>query len=362
MPAHKRPDTQLKLVRDIIHDCLREGYAPPDLPVKGRAAHSEAVRRLEELGHKAGTVWSWIGSLRGTKWEPNYGLYRPFQYQAVREGRKVLPAYRPPDVLTPENKGRRVGLIGDMHDSPELTDKSRFYWIGRWLAEQGFDEAVQVGDIATLDSLTRHAAPGTKSFSELPTFQQDLLSLDEALSELDRGLGRCKIRKTITLGNHEYRAVKYEDNNPQMVGTVCDALLAVLRKHGWNPIPFKEIYFVEGVGITHHPVNLMGGAYGGKTANRAAGNDLTFPLIHGHDHKREVVSCAKIGPQGFIETVSVGCALPWGHVEDYAKHGPSGWWWGVCGALLSQGQILDYNFTSMLTLQDKYAETKKKAA
>ena len=358
MSAHKTPDGHLKMVRDIIHDCLREGFSPPFIPVRGRAAHTEAVRRLIDAGHKSGTAWGWINALKGTKWEPDYSHYRPYQYQALQHGRKILPAYRPSEVLKPDAESRKVGIIGDAHDEPSLPDKSRFYWMGRWAAEQNFDELVQVGDMATLDSLTRHAAPGTKTFNELPSFQQDLLSLDEALSALDRGLGKArgKIKKTITFGNHEARAVTYEDNNPQMIGTVVDALINVFRKHGWRVIPFGEILFIEGVGITHHPINLMGRAYGGKTANRASGNDLTFTLIHGHDHKREQVSCAKIGPQGFIETISAGCALPWGLVQNYAKHGPSGWWWGVMGARFCQGQILDYDFTSMLTLEELYGE------
>ncbi len=361
MPAHKRPDRHLKLVRDIIHDCLREGYAPPDLPVKGKSAHTETVARLEELGHNPNTAWTWISAIQSTQWKPDYGLYRPFQYQAVREGKRILPAYRPADVLKPDRPAVRMGVIGDAHDSPHDPDKSRFEWMGRWVADQKFDHVIQLGDFATMDSMTRHAAPGTKSFGDLPSFQEDLASVCEALDAFDRGLQGHKCRKEITWGNHEHRADKYEDNNPQMFGIVGNTLRHAFTSRGWRVIPFGEIHFVEGVGFTHHPMNAMGRPYGGKTANSRAGNDLLFSLIHGHDHKREVASCAKIGPQGFIETISAGCSLPWGTVEDYAKHGPSGWWWGVMDVRIAQGQILDQSFTSMLTLEEKYSSAKKRA-
>jgi hypothetical protein len=226
--------------------------------------------------------------------------------------------------------------------------------MGKWVADQGFDELWQVGDFCTMDSLTRHAHPGSKTFADLPSFRDDLDSLLLALQAFKTGLADWSGPKTITLGNHEHRAAKFEDDNPQMAGHVMNAIVMAFESFGWRVIPFGEFAFTHGVGIVHHPINAMGKAYGGKTANQRAGSDSIFSILHGHDHKYEIAPSAKIGPMGHLDIISVGCALPHGLVEDYAAHGPSGWAWGVCDFRISEGQILDKNFTSMPTLEERY--------
>jgi len=56
-----------------------------------------------------------------------------------------------------------------------------------------------------------------------------------------------------------------------------------------------------------------------------------------------------------VSVVNVGCALPHGHVEDYAKHATNGWSWGVTMLGIENGQIVDHQFVSMSTLEDRYA-------
>ena len=340
----------LDAARQIVEDCLREGYFPPDIPSKGRGAHTEAIKRLGELyGLPRSTAGDWIRECGA-----DYSLFRPYQYAALKYGVKELPAYRPNGPVIPEGDFLHVGIIGDAHDSPELPDKSRFEQMGAWVNDMEFDKVVQIGDFLSLDSLTRHAAPGTKNFAELPSFKQDLDSLEDALTAFDRGLGDWNGDKIITLGNHEYRANIYEDNNPQLTGTIVSQLHYVFESHGWRLVPYGEIIFLNGVGLTHAATNAMGKPYGGKTADQRAGGDSTFSLIHGHTHARVIAPSAKIGPMGHVDMISVGCSLPWGHVESYAKHGPSGWWWGVSSALLRAGQITDMNFMSMLDLEYQY--------
>lgn len=352
MSAHKTPERVLLRVKQVVEDCLRAGYAPPDLPAKGRGAHSAAVLRLmDEFNTKESTAWHWIArACQEDAFRPDYDLYRPFTYQTFKDNGLVNPA-----PLMPDKLGQRVGVIGDMHDAPSLPDKSRFYWIGQWVFENDFDQVVQIGDIASLDSLTRHADPGTKTFADLPSFKQDLDSLRQALSAFERGLGGKKIKKIITLGNHENRADRYEERNPQMTNLVHNALVMLLEEFDWTVIPFGEWYMVEGVALTHHVLNVNNRAFGGKTADQRTANEAVCSIIHGHTHQRQFYSAAKVGPFGSVEIISVGCALPWGVVENYAKHGPSGWWWGVSDFHLVQGQVASSNFTSMMDLEKWYS-------
>ena len=323
--------------------------------MRGRGAHTEAVSRLStKYGIAERTGFDWIAAAH-EEYNIDYTLFRPFQYQGLKHGNKAYPAYRPTEVLT-LGEPTRIAIIGDCHDAPTLPEKDRFKWMGRWIHDNDFEEVWQVGDFATLDSLTRHAAPGTKTFADLPSFRDDLESLDEALMNFTAGLQGKVIQKAVTLGNHEARAERYEDSNPQMAGSVAVQLHDVFRSHGWRIIPYGEMAFTNGVAIVHNVTNGAGRPYGGKTANQRVGNDAVHSIIHGHDHKRESFSSSKVGPSGGIEIISAGCSLPWGQVEEYASHGPSGWWWGVCSFSVSQGAILDQEYMSMLTLERKYRD------
>lgn len=348
MPSHKRSQDVMLDAKEVIQVCLREGYFPPAFSAKGRGAHTEAASRLaEKYGVPTSTAWKWVSSVANDdEFKPDYSLFRPYQYQSIRE---VKP------VAKPEGNGKRLAIIGDAHDSPALPDKSRFEWMGRWAIESGADEVWQIGDFVTLDSLTRHAAPGTKGFADLPSFKDDLDSLEQALEAFERGTKGLPIPKVLTLGNHENRAYAYEDKSPQMSGTVVPLLHQKFEDYGWRLVPYGEIAFVEGVGLSHCAIGMTGKAYGGKTADQRTGNDSTFSFIHGHTHARVMAPSPKIGPLGHVDIVSVGCSLPWGYIEEYATHGPSGWWWGVSTATLMSGSIIDMSFTSMLELERDYA-------
>jgi hypothetical protein len=114
--------------------------------------------------------------------------------------------------------------------------------------------------------------------------------------------------------------------------------------------------YVEGVAFTHHPVNGAGRAFGGKTGPQRAANESTVPVVSGHTHRAQWHSAPKIGPIDVISMVEIGCALPWGVVENYAKHGLSGWYWGAVLMTVHGGAITDLNFVSMLTIRSRYSD------
>ena len=340
----------------VMEECLRNGFHPPEFRATGRSAHQETVRRLSLLhGISEGVVWGWIGTAdSNSQYRPNYSLYRAFQYTALTHDRLKHEAYRPTLNHTPLTVSRKVGIVGDAHDAPSIPDKSRFYWIGKWASDKKFDTLIQMGDMASMDSLTFHAKPGSISFGRLPTFQEDIDSLDLALTQIDKGLGRHKPEKIFIMGNHEARAYRYEEANPQMAGLVASVIVNLFEAHGWRVIPFGEICFIEGVGFTHHATNLMGKAYGGVTADNRIGKDSVFTVFHGHDHRRAITPSPKIGPVGHVDVVSVGCALPYMHIEDYTKHGPGGWWWGVVETELNSGNVPSIKYVGMLELEECY--------
>jgi hypothetical protein len=54
--------------------------------------------------------------------------------------------------------------------------------------------------------------------------------------------------------------------------------------------------------------------------------------------------------------VEVGCGLPWGTVESYARHGLTGWWYGVVPMTVNAGMITDLAFVSMIELRRRYSD------
>ena len=76
---------------------------------------------------------------------------------------------------------------------------------------------------------------------------------------------------------------------------------------------------VGGVAFTHCPLNIMGKEYGGKNCEIQIANDATNDIVFGHTHKYRDWKAPKIGDRNFVRIVNVGCALPFNHVEEYAK-------------------------------------------
>jgi hypothetical protein len=83
---------------------------------------------------------------------------------------------------------------------------------------------------------------------------------------------------------------------------------------------------------------------------------VPVPVVSGHTHRRQVHDSPKIGPIDVISMVEIGCGLPWGEVESYAKHGMTGWWYGIVPMTVQGGVITDLNFISMLSLRRRYSD------
>lgn len=247
----------------------------------------------------------------------------------------------------------RVCVIPDVHLCPTHPDVSRMEWLGRWARSCDPDHIVQLGDLGTFDSVNRHAPPGTISFEKNPRMLADFDTIHRGLSAFNVGAGRLRARRHITKGNHEFRLDRFEELNPPAQGMIASRFDEIANAHGWAVIPFCEYLFLEGVGFIHHPVNSAGRPYGGKTGPGRIANDSTFSIVHGHSHTRQSVVAPKVGG-GKVRVISAGCALPYGRIEDYAKHSATGWDWGALCLTIRGGAILDEEWISMLSLERRF--------
>jgi hypothetical protein len=255
----------------------------------------------------------------------------------------------------PDGPIYRVTAIGDFHDSPTLS-KDRFKWVGRHIAEKGPDRVVQIGDWATLDSMSMHDAPGSRNSVARPSFVQDLESLNESLEMFHRDIGLGAFPCEITFGNHEHRCQKAADNDPVRLGDAMLRVEEIFSRYRWGYRPYGEYLFIGGVGFVHTPKNIMGKEYGGKRVENQVGNDALFSMVWGHSHRRGFWSFPKIGPQRGIDLCNLGSAMPQGYVANYAKMSTTGWSYGIYDLTIQAGRILSDRFTSMAELQEKYGD------
>lgn len=354
-PALKLETAQEAVER--VNAALRQGYRPPGMPGSGPAAIAIAA---DEWGVNRATMQGRIvaaKTLYGL--EPDDTLFRPQRYQQPVP-RAVLQDAAPPEpqVVQPSGRAVRVLAIGDLHQDPRHPDRLNVLtWIARYASLHRFDHIVQIGDWSTWDSVNQHDRNDTAGARHKPSIARDMENLKDSLAAWRAGIDPdYKPRQTVVLGNHENRLERFENANPEALGMFTGERDQSFLQYGWKTRPYGELFYIEGVAFTHHPVNGVGRAFGGETGPQRAASKTTVPMVSGHTHKRQVHDAAKIGPVDVISMVEIGCALPWGTVESYAKHGMTGWWYGVVPMTVQGGVITDLSFVSMLTLEREYGD------
>ncbi len=238
----------------------------------------------------------------------------------------------------------RIYVIGDSHISTKLNQR-RFTDIGKDIKYESPDILVQIGDFASFDSLSRYESADSYSGRTKPLLKSEFRACGEAQERLSENSG-YRGPRYITEGNHEHRLDTYSNANPATWGLIRAPYDATLAEHGWEVHPYGKIIKLERVGFTHVPFNILGRPYGGKTADYRIANDSGIDLVYGHTHRAGVVRLPHIG-SGHITAINVGCSLPWGHLEDYAKFSTTGWWWGCVVLEVNKGKIEGWNFKSM---------------
>lgn len=246
----------------------------------------------------------------------------------------------------------RVLAIGDAHDGPSIP-KDRFRWLGRLAADTRPDIVLQIGDWFSLDSLCKYDGNDTLRGKAKPSLKQDLASGQESLDAFEEGMGGFAPEKHLTLGNHEDRMWSFTNRTPELAELLTDNVHTLLSERGWNYSPYGELHFIGGVGFTHCPLTTMGKPYGGMHAENQIARDATHDVVFGHSHKPLVKTYPRLGHKR-TTVVNLGCALPEGHIEQYAKHSLTGWSYGVYELEIERGGIQAARWIPMASLQEKY--------
>ena len=356
------PPLSEAIARDTVERveaALRAGFRP-----RGMTGHGNgAMREAADQAIRDGVVRSRANFLTRVErardlygMEPDWSLWRPARYQQPVPLAVVHTPPPEPSAALPTGRAERVLAIGDLHQDPRLPHRlDVLTWIARYASDHQVPRIIQIGDWSTWDSVNQHDKNDTYAAKSKPSIRDDMENLKASLKAFHNGLS-YKPKLHITLGNHENRLERFENMNPESHGVFTMARDEAFMQWGWKTRPYGEILYVQGVGFTHHPINGAGRAFGGKTGPQRAANESTIPMVSGHTHRRQVHDAPKIGPVESISMVEIGCAMPWGEVEGYAKHSLTGWWWGICDLTVQDGAITDVSFISMLTLERLYGE------
>ena len=256
-----------------------------------------------------------------------------------------------------KSKILKVLVIGDTHDSPSIPDKTRFGWFAKHIRKSKPDYVVQIGDFITLDSCTHYIRDDTYTAKiEKPLFTAEMQSMDSAMEEFNYHLKAFQIKKYITLGNHEKRLWRYEDKNPTFYGLGQKEFFGICKKYDWKVVPYGTYLMLGGVGFIHAPLNPMGKEYGGEASERQVANKSKIDIVFGHSHRAQDNRVSKISDtkNDFTRVVNVGCSMPQGHIESYARHSLTGWTYQICEVRIWDNHIQEVNNISMKTLEKNY--------
>ncbi len=249
---------------------------------------------------------------------------------------------------------RRVVFIGDTHVKPGM-DLEHFTWMGRYVAESRPDNVVQIGDFSDFESCEMHSAPGSASQRARPSFHDDVEATVDALDLYHREIGLGEIPHDITYGNHEYRVERYEEMAPTLAGTMAVLRDQAFARYRWKTTPYRHWLFMEGVGMTHTPISIMGKPIGGRYPENTIGNQSTHSCVSGHTHRWNHVTVPKIGINNAITVTNVGSAMPHGYTPKYCEGATTGYSYGIVDAMLRGGKTESANFISMLDLERRFS-------
>ena len=200
-------------------------------------------------------------------------------------------------------------------------------WIGRYIVKRKPDVIVHLGDHYDFPSLSYYDR-GKLSF-EGRRYKADIRAGHEALDILEGPLNaynqerkerkekQYKPEKHYILGNHEERANRAAQDNPELSGLVgTEEITEYWEARDWNVHKFQHVADIDGVWYVHYVANPMTGKpLGGMVETRLknVGNSFTMghvqTLMHGIRY---------VGRKQQHGLVAGSCYL---HDEDYK--GPS---------------------------------------
>jgi hypothetical protein len=187
-------------------------------------------------------------------------------------------------------------IIADTQAKPEH-DMEYLECIGRYIVAKKPDVIVHIGDHFDFPSLSSYDK-GKKSFEgrrlveDIKAGHDGMKALLGPLFELQerQRSNRKKVyspRMIFCTGNHEFRADRFANDNPEFEGFVGVRELG-LEDYGWEVYPFLKPAVVDGISYVHYLANpFTGKPYGGNALNQLKNVGKSFVVGH-----KQLLDCA----------------------------------------------------------------------
>ena len=212
-------------------------------------------------------------------------------------------------------------VFSDSHVEPGQ-DLSRFSWLGQRIIETKPDTIVQLGDFASMLSLS-HWDKNKRLIMEGRRFNEDIAIGKKAVNlllkpllELQEKQRRWKEklyspRWIWCEGNHEVWIQQYVEQNPEMESYLLpfhEYVFPLIRETKTEPIyvPYKSFHIEDDIGFTHAPIMGNSKPIGGKYVNERALDLFHTNIIYGHTH-RFLHSHRYLHGRGIKQAINAGC-------------------------------------------------------
>jgi predicted phosphodiesterase len=247
----------------------------------------------------------------------------------------------------------RVVVIADTHDNPTLP-QDRFRQLGKFIQDFSPDVVVHLGDWADFEFASRFESWESIHGRERSPFRDEIDSLRRAIDLLHEPFAHMsKPPKLVTTaGNHDHRIWEWENNHPECEGMMWVEFEKALGS--WDVYPYREYFFLDGIGFTHVPQTKLNKPIGGENVGRTIANKSTFSVVFGHTHEPLYLPTAKFGPDNSVTAFNPGTALPAGFVKQYARGSVTGWGWSIGTLDICDGRIIGHQIVPMSELARRY--------
>lgn len=248
---------------------------------------------------------------------------------------------------------RKVIYYTDAHNQPTLS-QDRFVWLAQLVNQERPDYLIDGGDGDDFHSLCSHERDETFKGRLKPSLLRDIECAAQARAVIADEL-TCEPLKHVTLGNHEARLWKYEDENPAVWGIATGHYTDILKATGWGYSLYGEYHTVEGVDFTHVPFTGMGKPVGGDNSTRQIAEKSVRDVCFGHTHALQQATAHKFGPSRSVLAFNGGCFMPMGYVPSYAQNIRKEFWYGAHVLILSGGRIKSIRSYSIDEMEHLFA-------
>lgn len=232
-------------------------------------------------------------------------------------------------------------VIGDSHVEANDPDLNRFTAVGNLIAEERFDNVIQIGDFLSLDSLSAWDLRKSAKM-EGRRFSEELTAGKEAVDRIMTPIYELQDKQRISkkrvyrpklyscIGNHEDRWDRYLETKPELLNVVDPYESVGFEDHGWVKVPYREYIYIEGVGFTHAPMNGNNQPASGVSLLNNASKDHQSSVVFGHTHSIGLKTHTRHGDNcAMVTALNVGCFF--NEIPEYAQGSitSKNWWSGV---------------------------------